>query len=99
MNIFQYTLPEIDSEKFYEHLTCKNVSIKTIISNTLSTPQTFQQQCDEWVVVLQGCVKIEMDGIIYKLTKGDSLFIPSQTKHTVLKTRKVVIWLAVYINE
>ncbi len=96
-NLFDYTLPEIDNEEFITQLQYKNVEIKTIISNTLSTPQTFTQECDEWVVVLQGCAKIEMDGIVHKLKKGDSLFIPSKKEHTLLKTKKIVIWLAIYI--
>ena len=96
-NIFEYTLPEVDNEHFYTQLKTKNVEIKTIVSNTLSTPQIFTQECDEWVVVLQGCAKIEMDEKVYKLKKGDTLFIPANTQHILLKTKKVVVWLAVYI--
>ena len=97
-NIYDFTLPEVDNELFISQLTHKNVEIKTIVSNTLSTPQTFTQKCDEWVVILQGCAKIEMDGVVHKLKKGDTFFIPSQKAHTLLKTKKVVIWLAVYIK-
>ena len=97
-NIFDFVLPSTDSESFKTELKHKNVEIKTIVSNTLITPQTFTQKCDEWLVVLQGCAKIEMDGVIYKLKKGDTLFIPKDTKHTLLKTRKTVVWLAVYIT-
>ena len=98
-NIFDFELPAVDSENFYRQLKSKNVEIKTIISNTLSTPQIFTQECDEWVVVLQGCAKIEMDGVVYKLKKGDTLFIPANKAHTLLKTKKVVVWLAVYIYD
>ena len=98
-NIFSYAVPKIDSESFFTELEDENVTIKTIVSNTLSTPQTFVQKCDEWVVVLQGCAKIEMDGLTHKLKKGDTLFIPAGKEHTLLKTKKVVIWLAVYINK
>jgi cupin 2 domain-containing protein len=98
-NIYNYLLPKPDSEVFYTQLQTQGVEIKTIVSNTLSTPQTFTQACDEWVVVLQGCAKIEMDGVVYKMHKGDSLFIPANTQHTLLKTKKVVVWLAVYIDK
>jgi len=97
-NVYEYTLPDIDSENFTTLLNDKNVEIKSIISNTLSSPQTFKQKCDEWVVVLQGCAKIEMDGIIHKLKKGDTLFIEANKEHKLLKTKKVVVWLAVYIK-
>ncbi|SFV50202.1 Uncharacterized conserved protein [hydrothermal vent metagenome] len=98
MNLFDFSLPEIDSEKFDTLLQHESVTIKRIISNTLSTPQTFLQDVDEWVVVLQGCAKIMMDGEAYKLKKGDTLFIPKGTEHTLLKTKKVVVWLAIYIE-
>ena len=76
----------------------KNVEIKTILSNTLSTPQEFCSTKDEWVVLLSGCAKLEMGGKVYKLTKGSSLFIKANTPHKVLKTKKVALWLAVYIG-
>ncbi|NPA59313.1 MAG: cupin domain-containing protein [Epsilonproteobacteria bacterium] len=98
-NIFDYTLPNLDAEVFTTHLKDENVEIKTIVSNTLKTPQTFVQDCDEWVVVLQGCAKIELDAVVHKLKKGDTLFIPANKKHTLLKTRQVVVWLAVYIGK
>ena len=97
-NLYDYELPELDNESFKTLLSHKNVEIKTIISNTLSTPQTFKQECAEWVVILQGCAKIEMDGIIHKLKKGETLFIPANKEHKLLKTKKVVVWLAVYIK-
>ena len=98
MNLFLYETPSKDQEHFDTLLTKDGVTIKRIISNTLSTPQTFKQECDEWVCVLKGCAKIEMEGKVYKLKSGDTLYIPAHTKHTLLKTRQIVIWLAVYIN-
>jgi len=97
-NIFDYALPELDSENFITLLQKKNVEIKRILSNTLKTPQTFMQERDEWVVVIKGCAKLEINGIVHKLKAGDNIFIPANTKHTLLKTRQVVIWLAIYIK-
>ncbi len=97
MNLFDYELPNLDSENFTTLLKHKNIEIKRIISNTLKTSQTFQQNEDEWVIVIKGCAKIEMNNKVYKLKAGDSLFIPANTKHTLLKTKKVVVWLAVHI--
>ena len=97
-NIYDFNLPDLDDENFKTMLKHKNVSVKRIVSNTLKTPQTFKQDVDEWVVVLQGCAKLEMDGIIHKLKKGDSLFIEANKEHTLLKTKQVVVWLAIYIS-
>lgn len=97
-NIFDYLTPIKDKESFITQLEHKNVEIKTIVSNRLSTPQKFVGECDEWVVVLKGCAKIEMESKVYKLKKGDTLFIPAQKQHILLKTKGVVEWLAVYIK-
>lgn len=95
---FDYILPEADSEDFTTLLEHKNVKISRIISNTLKTERTFCSDSDEWVIVIQGCAKLEMNNDVYKLTKGDTLFIPANTQHKLLKTKKVVVWLAVYID-
>ncbi len=97
-NLFDISiLPDIDSEIFKTLLKHKNVTIKKIISNTLKTPQTFNQKEDEFVVLLKGCAKIEINGEIKKLKAGDFLFIPANTPHTLIKTKKTAIWLAIYI--
>ncbi|WP_428738761.1 cupin domain-containing protein [Sulfurimonas sp.] len=97
-NFFEYTLPKLDNEEFTTLLEHKNVKISKIVSNTLKTEQIFYSEKDEWVIVLQGCAKLQIDGKVHKLVKGESLFIPANTEHKVLKTKKVVLWLAVYIE-
>jgi len=97
-NLFEIEqLPQIDSEIFETLIKHKNVTVKKIISNTLKTPQTFVQEEDEFVVLLKGCAKIEINGEIKKLKAGDWLFIPANTTHTLIKTKKTDVWLAVYI--
>jgi cupin 2 domain-containing protein len=98
MNIYEIkNLPETNTEIFETLLKHKNVEIKKIISNTMKTPQTFIQKEDEFVVLLKGCAKIEINGIVKKLKSGDTLFIPANTPHTLLKTKKVAIWLTIHI--
>ena len=98
MNLLEIKeLPNIDSEFFETLLRHKNIEIKKIISNTLKTPQEFCQKEDEFVVLLKGCAKIKIDGEIKKLKAGDCLFIPANTPHTLIKTKKTAIWLAVHI--
>ncbi len=87
----------MDKESFHTLLKNDNVEIKTVVSNTLSTKREFVSDRDEWVMLMQGCAKIVMNDTIYKLKKGDTLFIPANTKHTLLKTKKIAIWLCVYL--
>jgi len=97
MNLFEIeTLPKIDNEIFTTLLKKENIEIKKIVSNTLKTPQIFESNKDEFVILLKGCAKIEINGEIKKLKTGDTLFIPANTTHTLLKTKKVAIWLAIY---
>jgi cupin 2 domain-containing protein len=96
-NIYDFNLPDLDSENFYTLLKHKNITVKTIVSNTLKTPQTFKQDIDEYVIVISGCAKIKMDGMTHKLKKGDTLFIPANKEHILLKTKQVVVWLAIYM--
>ena len=98
MNLLEIeNLPELNSEIFKTLLKHKNIEIKKIISNTLKTPQKFIQKEDEFVGLLKGCAKIEINGEIKKLKTGDFLFIPANTPHTLLKTKKTAIWLAIHI--
>jgi len=98
-NIYDFELPKLDSEIFTTLLQNRSVEIKRVVSNTLKTSQNFVSQKDEWVIVLKGCAKLEINGIVHKLKTGDHILIPANTKHTLLKTKKVVIWLAVYMKE
>jgi len=98
LNLFDIeNLPNIDSEIFKTLFKHKNIEIKKIISNTLKTPRTFCQKEDEFVVLLKGCAKIEINGEIKKLKAGNWLFIPAKTPHTLIKTKKTAVWLAIYI--
>jgi len=98
-NLFEIeTLPEGDKEIFTTILKHKNVTIKKIVSNTLKTPQTFIQEKDEFVILLKGCAKIEINGEVKKLKSGDYLFIPANTPHTLIKTKKTALWLAIYFS-
>ncbi len=96
-NIFDLHTPQVDEETILTFLKKNGVEIKGIMSNTLSTKREFTSDKDEWVVLLQGCAKIEMQNTIYKLKKGDTIFIPANTKHTLIKTKKTAFWLSVYL--
>jgi cupin 2 domain-containing protein len=97
-NILDFSLPPQGEESFKTLLSTPNVEIKTIVSNTLTTPKTFVQDCDEWVMVVDGVAELEMKGVVYNLKKGDTLFISAEVEHTLLKTQDSVVWLAVYIG-
>jgi len=97
-NIFNFPIPKVNEEGFYTILKNDSVEIKTVVSNTLSTKREFVSDRDEWVMLVQGCAKIFMDDTMHKLKKGDILFIPAGKKHTLSKTKKIAIWLCIYLT-
>ncbi len=102
MNIFDINqlLPS-KNEVINNIIDNNNVKIERIISTGQSSPDQFwyDQDQNEWVVVLQGYGIIEYsDSSIIKLSTGDSLYIPAHKKHRVKETDKLTIWLAIFFN-
>lgn len=79
----------------------EDVIIERIISRGHVTPagSWYDQQTDEWVVLLTGKASIELsDGVLLHLTAGDYLMLPAGTKHRVAYTSNEppCIWLALH---
>ncbi|MES9956377.1 MAG: cupin domain-containing protein [Sedimenticola sp.] len=94
-------IPRIsEGEAFEELLACHNVSIERIVSAPGTLSEVFEQTQDEWVLVLQGSARLQVNDRIHELSQGDSLFIPARTPHQVLETSvsPLCTWLAVHIH-
>lgn len=96
LNLFDRHIPIVD-EKFDTLLKHKNISIVRIVSSDTIKTEEYCQQEDEWVVVIEGSATLQIDAKRYRLERGESLFIPAETPHSVLKTENGTIWLAVHI--
>ena len=97
MNLFDIQSPET-GESFTTLLSKKYVKIVRIVSSNQIEPVTYNQDEDEWAVVLEGEAVLELGGERITLKQGDTLLIPAHTPHTVLKTQQDTVWLAVHIN-
>ncbi|MDO5718981.1 MAG: cupin domain-containing protein [Tissierellia bacterium] len=73
------------------------IRIERICSNNCPSGPYFQDN-DEWVMILDGEAILEMNGENIDLSKGDSIFIPRKTVHSVLGTSKNCIWIAIHIK-
>ena len=73
-------------------------SVEQILSGALSAPQDYEQDHDEWVVVLQGEADLEVEGRVLTLVAGDWLLIPGSTPHRLLRTEPATRWLAVHVQ-
>jgi len=96
MNIFDYHPPK-SGENFTTLLEHKNIKINRIVSASDIEPVEYMQEEDEWLVLLEGEATLLIDNKEKILAKGDTLFIPAKTPHSVLKTEEGTLWLTVHI--
>ena len=104
-NIFE-NLPDSTTEEIFETLLEDNrYKIERIVSEGQATApdQWYDQDWDEWVILLQGSAGIlfEGDEAASVLRPGDYLFIPVHTRHRVewaVRGEKT-IWLAIHMKQ
>lgn len=100
-NIYELPQEVSQPEKFEQIVSGKNIQIERIISTGQTTPfgQWYDQELDEWVILLQGEAELSYaDDTRIRLKAGDYLLIPAHTKHRVEYTsiEPTCIWLAVH---
>lgn len=100
-NIFSVLPDDPAKESIEEVLRHDGIRIERIVSRGHASPDSgwYDQQENEWVVVLEGSGSILFesgDEIILK--KGDYVNIPSRARHRVAWTDPdaVTIWLAIH---
>ena len=104
-NLYANAVMPVDGSEFSEILLHHDkYKLERIISKGQITPegQWYDQDNDEWVVLLRGEARIEFAGseIMY-LTPGDYLWIPAHQLHRVLYTSSDpdCIWLALHSKQ
>lgn len=101
MNLFHLKCELPDEEIFDQLYQDKNIRIERIISSGQCSPPDFwyEQEDDEWVLLLQGEAVIRYRNHEKVLMKtGDYLLIPAGLAHRVEMTSKdpPCIWLAIF---
>jgi cupin 2 domain-containing protein len=74
------------------------LAIEQILSGRLPSPVAYEQDGDEWVVVLDGQAKMLVSGRAITLEAGDWLLLPAGVPHTLLETAPGTNWLAVHLG-
>ena len=98
-------LPEtLPTEELVQQIcTGSGVRIERIISTGQTSPEDFwyNQQEDEWIVLLQGEAVLQFEEKSLRLSAGDSMLIPANCKHRVkyTSTQPPCVWLCVFGNE
>ena len=100
-NIFELVPADISDELFETIVSSENVRIERIISKGHASPASgwYDQDENEWVIVLKGEAKIEIENqATVHLMSGSYLNIPAHTRHKVSWTDPdtETLWLAIY---
>ena len=69
--------------------------VEQILSGALTAPVEYEQDEDEWVVLLAGRAKLIVAGEDVELVAGEWLHLPAACKHTLVETEPGSSWLAV----
>lgn len=96
-------LPSPEGPERFETLALGSGSVRVerIVSNGQVTPEGewYDQDWDEWVVVLEGEARLGYeDGHETLLRRGESLFLPRRLRHRVTYTSSPCLWLAVHAD-
>ena len=100
-NLFA-NLPELyESEQSLSLFENPSIKVQRIVSQSYSSPPGFwyDQDEDEWVIVVRGEATLEFEGgELVRMKEGDYVTIPHHVKHRVQQTDARTIWLAVRIR-
>ena len=75
--------------------TATGFTVEQILSGRLDAPHDYDQDHDEWVIVLEGHATLEVDGATHDLSAGDWWLLPAHTPHRLVRTEPGTSWLAV----
>ena len=101
-NLFDDLPARLPAERVDVLLEAPAVRVERIVSTGHVTPpgEWFDQDNDEWVVVLRGRarVRVETDPEAHDLYPGDHLLLPAHVRHRVEWTDDAgpTVWLAVH---
>lgn len=100
-HLFTDVQPFGTEEIFTELWRTECVRIERIVSTGQITPlgQWYNQNWDEWVILLSGAAKLEFaDGSVHDLKPGNYVLIPAHCRHRVAWTvpNEASVWLAVH---
>ena len=85
-------------ERIDRLIAAGHVVVEQIRSGALEAPADYEQEQDEWVVLLAGRARLVIDGEPVELTSGEWLFLPAGLPHRLVETEPGTNWLAVYLG-
>ncbi len=100
MNVFESVAQIQAGEEYFDTLMEHPLlKIVRIFSNSVQDGQWYDQDHDEWVVLLEGEAVLAFEDQIQALVKGDYVLIEAHQKHRVKSTSADALWLAIYLKK
>lgn len=72
------------------------VRVEHVLSGRLAEAEHFVADTDEWVAVLAGGARLEVEGEVLELRAGEWLVIPAGVPHVLHETEPGTSWLTVH---
>ena len=69
--------------------------VDQILTGSLDAPVAFDQDHDEWFVVVEGGAVIAVDEVEHALGPGDWWFLPARVPHVLVRAAPGTSWIAV----
>ena len=98
MNIYNYQQPSDGEEAIETLLQKENITINRIVSNRVIDGQWYDQDEDEWLVLMEGEALLVFEDEEVALCKGETFYIPRHRRHYVKRTSEDALWLTVHIK-
>lgn len=96
MNIYEIAEPSKNSETFFIVHQTPTLKIEAIRSRLFTPGDVYDQEEDEWVLLVRGEARLQIQNDEFLLRAGNSLFLPRHTLHRVLSTSDDALWIAVF---
>ena len=75
------------------------VVVEHIVSGVVAAPVDYDQDHDEWVVLLSGGATLEVGDERLDLAAGDWVVLPAHVRHRLVETVPGSTWLALHASE
>lgn len=96
MNIYTLENPAPNAEHFATLHQNNDIKIEAIRSHLLQPGELYNQDQDEWVLLILGRAQLRVDEKVINLEEGESIFLPKHTPHQVLSTSEDALWLGIF---
>ena len=97
LNLFTPNPKNPQEEVFDTLLQTPNIQIEKITSNGQTSSSWYEQEKDEWVLLIEGEGHLLFENNEeLQLKKGEYIFIAKMKKHKVVYTASPTIWLVIY---